>query len=327
MTTTKAHLFHLTLLTLAGVLLFCAPAYTYETDEERYQVSINGQAAAIFSTYREALYFSYPYEDVAIFDTLTDKWVYHNPLKFQLLSDSNASKANFYEFKSAMTAAKASTSKIRHLPTGQIIWTPHASETIVPFTINHILQFPELPRGCSVVSLAMLLDHAGISVDKMTLMSEIHQQNTPHHLIGDEVHFADPYYGFVGDVSTFSEPGLGVYYPAVLELLQSYLPTQALNLTGTPFEDLTYLLDSGVPLWVMVNAKYDTLPESDYLTWMVHDSPIQITKWMHAVLVIGHDDDFVYLADPLAKREKVDKQGFINAFDQMGRQALSYVRL
>ncbi|MCV5434324.1 C39 family peptidase, partial [Escherichia coli] len=41
----------------------------------------------------------------------------------------------------------------------------------VPF----IKQLPELPRGCEVTSLAMLLQYKGVQVDKMQLASEIHR--------------------------------------------------------------------------------------------------------------------------------------------------------
>lgn len=58
----------------------------------------------------------------------------------------------------------------------------------VPF----IKQLPELPRGCEVTSLAMLLQYKGVQVDKMQLASEIHR--VPFEQNGLR---GNPYEGFV----------------------------------------------------------------------------------------------------------------------------------
>ncbi len=76
----------------------------------------------------------------------------------------------------------------------------------VPF----IQQLPELPRGCEVTSLAMLLQYKGVEVDKMKLASEIYrvpfEENGLH---------GNPYEGFVGNIYTKSEPGYGVYHQPI----------------------------------------------------------------------------------------------------------------
>ena len=297
-------------------------AYTKEVDKNRYSVYVDGVQVKDFDEYRPALYFSYRYADVSILDKSVDRWIYHNELKFKCVLKK--SEKYFYEFRDAVEFAKNNGGYIIHIKTGNKVWDSSISDG-KKIEINQIMQFPELPRGCSIVSLAMLLGHAGVLVDKMQLVSEVHHQDIPYRQKGDKIYFADPYYGFVGEISTFEEEGLGVYYPAVLELLERYLPDQSINLTGTNFDDLIPILDMGIPIWVMANAKYEMLEKDDFIVWITTDNEeIEITKWMHAVLVIGHDVDSVYLADPLGKRDKACRAGFIDAFNQMGKQAISY---
>ncbi|MDA6082859.1 C39 family peptidase, partial [Escherichia coli] len=61
----------------------------------------------------------------------------------------------------------------------------------------HIRQMPELPRGCEVTSLAMLLESQGVNAPKMTLAKEV--RKVPFKLNG--LH-GNPYDGFVGNMYT-----------------------------------------------------------------------------------------------------------------------------
>src|SRR5690606_13542037 len=101
-----------------------------------------------------------------------------------------------------------------------------------------IEQLPELPRGCEVTSLAMLLESAGTKVDKMTLAKEVKRDPAPYAVKNGKVYFGNPHRGFVGDMYDFSKPGLGVYHEPIMELGEKYLPGRLVNLTGESFEEL-----------------------------------------------------------------------------------------
>ena len=190
-----------------------------------------------------------------------------------------------------------------------------------------ILQNPELPRGCEVTSLAMLLQYAGVSVDKMTLAREIKKDPTPYQVKKGKVYFGNPYNGFVGNMYTLREPGYGVYHGPVRELLEKYLPGRTIDLTGCAFEEILLFISEGVPVWVVANATFAPLAASEFQTWHTPQGPMEITYREHAVLLTGYDAEYVYFNDPLSSVEnkRASRPKFTAAWEQMGCQAVTYL--
>ncbi|WP_134701411.1 C39 family peptidase [Ammoniphilus sp. YIM 78166] len=187
-----------------------------------------------------------------------------------------------------------------------------------------VRQLPELYNGCEVSSLAMLLAAAGHSVDKMELSDRLVKDPTPY--IGKSLQqiqqWGDPNLGFVGDI-TGKKKGYGVYNGPLFDLLVTYVSEGAENLTGKNFDTLEWVLSQGHPIVVWTTVSFQ--PTDRWVTWKNNDQEIRATFQMHAVLLVGYDDQHVYINDPLtgSKGQKLNKSAFIKSWEQLGKQAIT----
>lgn len=183
-----------------------------------------------------------------------------------------------------------------------------------------IQQKPELPRGCEVTSLAMLLNYAGVDVSKMELAEKI--DKVPFESNG---YTGDMNEGFLGDMYSFDKPGLGVYVKPILKLAKEYLPNRIIDLTGKPIGKLYEMIDEGSPVWVIANAKFEKLPDSEFKTFYTKNGEMKVTYWEHSVVITGYNNEYVYINDPLAHtpNTEVNRKNFEEAWLQMGSQAIS----
>lgn len=196
-----------------------------------------------------------------------------------------------------------------------------ASEAFIE-DVPHIAQLPELARGCEVTSLAMMLQYAGVNVDKMTLAEQI---TTVPFKYSNGLR-GNPNDGFVGDIYTFDKSGYGVYHAPIAALAETYLPGRVVDLTGQSIDSVYKQVQDGSPVLVITNATFATLPESEFSTWNTPSGTVQITYREHSVLVVGYDETTVYINDPLAEEgyRAINRTSFEEAWVQMGSQAVSY---
>ncbi|OEH92176.1 C39 family peptidase [Bacillus solimangrovi] len=197
----------------------------------------------------------------------------------------------------------------------------------VKFDVPLIQQYPELPRGCEVTSLAMLIQHAGVDVDKMTLAKQVEKDPTPYSFKNGVIHFGNPNKGFVGDMYTTNKPGYGVYHEPIFDLAQQYLSNKVRDISGGEFTEVLFHVSRKRPVWVITNTTLQPLPETSFQTWQTPDGPIQITYREHSVIITGYDENYIYVNDPLDpnKNKKIPIDEFIKAWEQMGKQAITYI--
>ncbi|HFJ9440886.1 C39 family peptidase [Bacillus thuringiensis] len=210
-----------------------------------------------------------------------------------------------------------------HIRSGKEAGFSNNDEKFILSNVPLIQQLPELDRGCEVTSLAMMLQYAGITVDKMKLANEIKKVD----FMNDGVR-GNPNEGFVGNVYTFSESGYGVYHGPLFQLAKKYLPNKAVDLTGKSIEELYKSVKLEQPVVMITNATFAPLDEDEFTTWETNSGDVSITYNEHCVVLIGYDKEFVYIRDPLNESldVKVPRESFEKAWMQMGSQAISYVK-
>lgn len=145
-----------------------------------------------------------------------------------------------------------------------------------------IKQFPELPRGCEVTSLAMFLQYYQVETDKMELAKNIKRDSTPLTTQNGKIHWGDPNQGYIGDMYSYNNPGYGVYHRPIMELAEEYLPNKIENLTGKQFEELKLYLSNDRPVWIITNTSYKKLPNTSFEEWETPNGKVEITYKEHS---------------------------------------------
>jgi uncharacterized protein YvpB len=287
-----------------------------------FSVYQNDQFLQDFTTKEEAITYGSGYASSSVRDQ-QGNWLWDNLPLFKVDQDSKRI-GNFQSFIEALDYANLyANSSIQF--NGEALWIQGLLPT--SYQINDvplIYQMPELERGCEVTSLAMMLGYAGASVDKMTLAEQIKKDPTSFQYQNGTVFYGNPDTGFVGDIYSFDHSGYGVYHAPIKELAEAYLPGRIVDLTGASLSDVLFMISQDKPVWVVTNTDYEELPDSEWRTWDTPEGEVTITYKEHSVLITGYDDSYIYFNDPLGAENKAPRDAFERAWDQIGKQAISY---
>jgi uncharacterized protein YvpB len=289
-----------------------------------FSIYQNDQFVYAFASREEAVAFAKGYTPVSVRNR-EGMWVWDNFPPFSVYQNENKLQ-HFNSFKEASDYAKNYLqSSVRYKK--KLVWS-NRSPLPLSFQITGvpiIYQMPQLQRGCEVTALAMMLNYAGTSADKMKLARQVKKDPTPFQYKNGGVYFGNPNTGFVGDIYSFSKPGYGVYHGPIKELAERYLPERIIDLTDSSLDDILFSVSQGKPVWVINNTTYNALPSSQWRKWGTPAGDVYITYKEHSVLVTGYDDHHIYFHDPLGMVSKAHKAGFEKGWNQMGKQAITYV--
>ncbi len=198
---------------------------------------------------------------------------------------------------------------------------PPETEQMKYIKAENILQKPELPTGCEITALTMLLNYIGFKADKEVLSDS--------YLEKGEYRAADPYKVFVGDPRSIY--AYGCYSKVIVNAANAYLKDndkdkkfKVYNITGCNFNNLCAAVDEGHPVIVWATMKMSSPKKGS--SWIIPETGKKFT-WTageHCLLMTGYDKEkrVVYMNDPLRGIVEYDLILFNNRFVQMGSHAV-----
>lgn len=179
-----------------------------------------------------------------------------------------------------------------------------------------LCQFPELPTGCEITSLSMVLNYYGFSADKCDL--------SDNYLVKGPIGTTNFWDTFVGDPR--KSDAYGCYAPAIVDAANAYLDQyndglQAFDVSGSTLHGLYDYIDMGLPviIWGTVDCQ-----EGAYSTkWVIDGETITWYAPEHCLVLVGYDEDNVWVADPAAGiLRSYPCDDFERGFDALHKQAV-----
>ncbi|MGN1432686.1 MAG: C39 family peptidase [Ruminococcus sp.] len=190
----------------------------------------------------------------------------------------------------------------------------------------YTLQTPELPTGCEITSLTMVLNYYGYSVDKTT-MATVYLPTVPADMYYDEfgiMHGEDLNDYFIGDPE--SAYGYVCGTNAIVTAANDYLSDAnssltAKDITGYSPDKLYGLVSLDIPIVVWITI--DMMERSETYGWYTDNgSYVEWSQSDHCGVLVGYTDDTVIIADPLNGRTEYSKSDFESVYISRGCQGV-----
>ena len=203
-----------------------------------------------------------------------------------------------------------------------VISTEPCTQTSVSFShiidVDYIYQNPELPTGCEITSLTMLLNYLGFDIEKTHLSDKYLKMDYMGTMGFDDAFIGNPRW----------DGGYGCYAPVIADTAEKYLKDQkstykAKDISGTSFTDLYSYINQDMP--VVVWASMGLMEVEKRFCYYAEDG--EEAYWYdneHCMLLVGYDknQNTVTAADPLSGLMLYNADRFEYIYDELEQQAV-----
>lgn len=185
--------------------------------------------------------------------------------------------------------------------------------------MEHVSQYPDLPSGDEITSLAMVLKHLGYEVDKNELC-DLYLDKGP-------VGFTSFYEANVGNPRS-AYNSYGCLAPVIVKAGNRYTTVnggghKSYDLTSYNIDALLYEVASGNPVIVWACEDFDITPSISRI-WVVDGQNLYLKSNMATMVLVGYDliNNTVTLSDPAGSIFEIDMSLFETRFSEMGSYAV-----
>lgn len=193
--------------------------------------------------------------------------------------------------------------------------------------MQNILQLPELPVGCEITALTILLRHCGFDAEKTDMALNYLPISWGNARYEDGKTYKDSFFNyFIGD--PFGK-GYGCFSGAIEKAANKYISEHGggytvKNISGAHPDVLYDYLAAGTP--VLCWATDGMIEPEYYETWYDNETGEQLDWYLneHCFVLAGFnmDADIVTLNDPMKGIIDYNINKFETRYDQMHRQAI-----
>ena len=190
-----------------------------------------------------------------------------------------------------------------------------------------VKQNPELPNGCEITSLTAIFNYYGEEVNKLT-MAEKYLPKEPLSFVNGKRIGPDPNVSFVGNPSE-NINAFYVFAPPIVQAANTYIKDNDLNriaydISGASIEQLRTYISKGIPVitWLTIDLQPSKVNES--LKWEVTNTLTEHIPYtnLHAVVLLGLDDTYAHVMNPLSGYESIPVDVFKQSFETLQSRAV-----
>ena len=185
-------------------------------------------------------------------------------------------------------------------------------------TIN---QYPNYPTGCESVAITLLLHYYGIAVSVDNIINNLARESLPYWE-NDKLYGGNPEIGFLGN--PYSNGAYGVYENPIANVANIY-KNGVVSRSNFPFSEVLNLVsqDKPVVVWTsmglaipFISQSWLYKPTGETINWIANE---------HAVVVIGYNNNYVIISDPMGGQIKYQSRSvFESRYQDYGKKVVYY---